>query len=1034
MAEFNEIGSGGVLASGAGQNRFVFFPAASGGVLADGTNTPSYTLAPRPSGGVSVAGSATVRAIYSIRASGGAACGGSGRAPQTHIITASGGVLCGGTSKPNVPTTVVASGGILVSGSGNESFMRHVRGSGGVLVSGASVVEQPIYHYPTSPIPSNQIQIGGGVENLTIKRFGSSTGGVVTGGSAKLVYRVSYLPTGNSNDEAPVTAGVRVGSQTVANLTFAIDFGFKWRVNTYITIDTTFLWNTGKLKQYWYRIIGKGKTNGCPPVDVNDPCCQKFIMNVHARTLDDLCRKLKERQWKWPIQSVQRFSIPAETAVQREEEAAGIKHDCNRTEVVDICKHSLCADFCVDIDAVDYWGSYTTSQVNAFHEYEMLGGAFVGGFADATFEKNLFKIRTTASGGVATSGAAEYISTGYTFTGTGGVVPGSTTIVKCSTFKFTGGEYPYETKATNPSSASQIQRQAGDVIWSLTGRAFKSDDLWSTSDLSYAGRSNMLILSRFNFAIPTGMRILGIQVFIERHATSAVRDLEVVLLSGGEVLTDNLANLDVNWPIALDSTVTYGGFGTTWREDEWDVADINSTTFGLGLRIQGLNNVSGVIARLDTIQVRIYYEDPVHQQVRVAGTIDMHASDYQYREPVGGIGLGGSALGGMRATYKVKTIGKGSVGPEFSSINMGGQYAKNLHYNDVSGGVEIGGDATSKSSYWAAEGEGEVVTGGSARIRSSNFHWQTEGDITLESLNTMRASYSYNTVGGVAIGGDYTNLKRLGAVSSGGVTTSGNAFVRSSAFFWSGTFGVSTSGEAEYRFSDFGTIETFIGFNTTAENMLVLFGTDSDNVAAIAAPTQTLTKCQCSGMPLTIPFNHNMFLNNKLAQFLKRNNIQVPTTGGLLYNRTNDSWQSNQHYRGFSPNNITKELWNIIYELQCTNLIGGQVIGENVWKLSTLIVLKDLVTLEEYDTRIVVGFLPDKVCKADEPFRANITVDTIQGFAVIDPNATVYQTLVYDDIGLFKNSYWIDNPNVIFKISQSGIIPNAPRYPLNISA
>jgi hypothetical protein len=544
----------------------------------------------------------------------------------------------------------------------------------------------------------------------------------------------------------------------------------------------------------------------------------------------------------------------------------------------------------------------------------------------------------------------------------------------------------------------------------------------------------MLVLSRFNFAIPTGMRVLGIQVFIERHATSAVRDLEVVLLSNGQVMTDNMANTDINWPIALDSTAVYGGFGTTWREDEWDVTDINDSTFGVGIRVQGQNNVSGVIARLDTAQIRIYYEDPDNQQVRVAGSIDMHASDYQYREPIGGIELGGSAMGGMRATYRVKTVGKGSVGPEFSSINMGGQYAKNIHYNDVSGGVEIRGAAIGKSSYWAAEGEGEAVTGGTARVRSSNFHWQSEGDVTMSSLNNMRASYSYNPAGGVSVGGDYTNLKRLGIVASGGVAMTGNAFVRSSAFFWSGTFGVTLGGSADYRFSDFGTIEIFMGFDTTAEDMLVLFGTDSDNVAAIAAPTQTLTKCQCAGMPLTIPFNHNMFLNNKLAQFLKRNNIQVPTTGGLLYNRTNDSWQSNQHYRGFSPNNVTKELWNIIYELQCTNLIGGQVIGENVWKLSTLIVLKDLVTLEEYDTRIVVGFLPDKVCKADEPFRANITVDTLQGFAVIDPNATVYQTLVYDDIGLFKNSYWVDNPNVIFKISQSGITPNAPRYPLNISA
>jgi len=1034
MPIYDETGSGGVLANGSGSVQSTLVPNLSGGVLAAGTHTLGITFAPPPSGGVLSNGSSIVAAIYTIGSSGGVRSGGSGSAPQTHTITTSGGVLAGGEAKPNKSgPVIIGSGGVIVDGSGSESFMRHVRGSGGVLVAGLARVEQPIYHYPTSPIPGNQIQIGGGIEDISITRFGSSTGGVTTGGSASLTYRVSYLPTGNSS-ESPVRGGVIPGSQTVANLTFSIDFGFKWRVNTYITLDTTFLWNTGRLKQYWYRIVGKGKTNGCPPVDVNDPCCQKFIMNVHARTLDDLCRKLKERQWKWPIQQVQRFSIPAENAVVAEEEAAGIKHDCNMTEVVDICKHALCADFCVDIDAVDYWGVYTTSQVNAFHAYEMTGGAFIGGAVDATYQRVLFTRSATATGGVVTSGEADYISTGYTFTGSGGVVPGSTTIVKCTNFSFVGGEYPYETNAINPSVASQVLRQSGDVIWSLTSRAFKSDDLWSTTDISYAGKSNMLILSRFNFSIPTGMRILGIEASIERHATSAVRDLEIFLVVNGQPITDNMANVDLNWPIALDSIAVYGGFGTTWRSDEWDIADINDTTFGLGVRVQGINNISGVIARLDTAQIRIYYEDPDHQQVRVSGNMDMRASDYQYREPAGGIELGGTAQGGMRATFKVKTTGKGIIGPEFSSINMGGQYAQNIHYNDATGGVETGGDALSKCSFWQMEGDGEVVTEGEARIRSSSFHWESVGDVTLESMNNMRASYIYNTAGGVTMGGDYQNLKRLSFLSSGGVATDGIAKVRSSAYYWTGTFGVSTSGEAEYRFSDLGTLESFLGFDTSVEDMLVLFGSDTDEIGTLTAPTQTLTKCQCAGMPLTIPFSHNMFLNNKLAQFLKRNNIQVPTTSGLLYNRTNDSWQSNQHYRGFSPNNITKELWNIIYELQCTNLIGGQVIGESVWKLSTLIVLKDLVTLEEYDTRIVVGFLPDKVCKADEPFRVKITLDTILESAVLDPNATVYQSLVYDDIGLFKNSYWVDNPNVVFQISQSGITPNAPRYPLNISA
>lgn len=1024
MAEFDETGDGGALAGGS----------AAVTVIYNNSAVPS---------GIEADGTATVTAIYSINTTGGLLAGGLASPPAEYSIDASGGMLAGGKASVSlIRPTIVASGGMLVGGTSPFEFIAGFTASGGMVAGGTATVTQPIYNYPNLPgVTPNQVVVGGAA-GLIIKHFINAGGGVATSGEAAIIVSYRYLPTGNSDDAPPDNAGVNVGYQNSLNPTIVradiiLDFGFSWRVNAYLTHDTTFLWNTGKLVQYWYRIIGKGKQNGCPPVDIHDPCCQRYILNIHASTIDDLCRKLQTRRWRWPIDTVRRFSTPFDRAAIAAGEAAGINYDCNDTVEVDVCKNALCADFCVDVDAVDYWGAYDVAQVNAFFNYAMSGDVSTGGIGEVTVVRNQFIITYTGSGGVVTSGDADYISSGYTFTGSEGVVVSGVAGVKSSAYTYVGGVYPYDTSNVDPTTATQFQSvDPNDVSWALTTRVFKSDNLYSICDVSYLQASAFLVANGFGFNIPTGLTIKGIEASIERHAVSVIRDLEVYLVVNNQIVSDNLANISVNWPVAVDSTVTYGDINNTWRDSsilgDWDVDDINDSTFGLAIRVKGFTNTSGVIASVDHIQLRIYYEDPVHQEARTGGVAKVVSSSYTYRDITGGVLISGSGISGMRASYRVKNIARGSVGPLFSSIDIGGQYEQNFHHEGV-GGVVVDGDGISKSSFWSDVASGGVETGGEAAIKSSNWHWQAIGGLTLTSGTNIvnRATYIYNASGEIEIGGDYHTFKRYTYIVSGGVTTGGFAGVKSTAYNWTGTNGITIGGEAEYQFGDFGTLVSYLGMSVTVEDLLILFGTD-DETDVLAVPDDTFTKCNCAGMPLTMPYSHNMFVNNKLSQFLKRNNIAVTSSGSMLYNRINDSWQINQHYRGFSANNTTKESWNIIHELVCTNVVGGEAIGENVWKLSSLIVLKDLVTLEEYDTRIVVAFLPDKVCKVDEQFRANISINTVLDFATMDPNATVYQTLVYDDIGLFKNSYWLDNPNIVFSVSQGGISPNAPRYPLNV--
>lgn len=61
--------------------------------------------------------------------------------------------------------------------------------------------------------------------------------------------------------------------------------------------------------------------------------------------------------------------------------------------------------------------------------------------------------------------------------------------------------------------------------------------------------------------------------------------------------------------------------------------------------------------------------------------------------------------------------------------------------------------------------------------------------------------------------------------------------------------------------------------------------------------------------------------------------------------------ECNLHYRGQSAESSTPESWDLVFELQCTDVVGGIGIGSNVWKLATQIIRKNLITRESFDTR-----------------------------------------------------------------------------------
>ena len=109
------------------------------------------------------------------------------------------------------------------------------------------------------------------------------------------------------------------------------------------------------------------------------------------------------------------------------------------------------------------------------------------------------------------------------------------------------------------------------------------------------------------------------------------------------------------------------------------------------------------------------------------------------------------------------------------------------------------------------------------------------------------------------------------------------------------------------------------------------------------------------------------------------------------------------------------------FNVQCTKNFGGIDIGRNIWTLGVEVTKKNMTTNLTLNTRICVGLLPDEICGANE-LKFSLDMDTQTGDTSVTPiTTTIYQSLIYDNIGLFKNSAWIIDPIVNFSVSQVGL-------------
>jgi hypothetical protein len=216
--------------------------------------------------------------------------------------------------------------------------------------------------------------------------------------------------------------GISLSGNASSDLKYVFYQPILWDTKNSLVIEKEFLWNSGPVEDFWWRVTGccrrlasndDGINGGCDNLPIGDNSCNlpsTFVMNVAASNLSDLCDTLRATKWMWPICEIQRFSKPVRSA-------SSSTDDCNELTIVeDYCLIPECFEFCLYTDGLSKCG-VTTEILDFYTLIKGYGGLTLSGKAESRIIWPIYY----GEGGITLSGSAEVKSSHYSFAGYGGI-------------------------------------------------------------------------------------------------------------------------------------------------------------------------------------------------------------------------------------------------------------------------------------------------------------------------------------------------------------------------------------------------------------------------------------------------------------------------------------------------------------------------------------------------------------------------------------------------------------------------------------
>jgi hypothetical protein len=293
----------------------------------------------------------------------------------------------------------------------------------------------------------------------------------------------------------------------------------------------------------------------------------------------------------------------------------------------------------------------------------------------------------------------------------------------------------------------------------------------------------------------------------------------------------------------------------------------------------------------------------------------------------------------------------------------------------------------------------------------SNFIYVASGGVsgsikTSGITEAQSSTWVYVSSGGIVAGNESVN------------SSPGNPFVKA---FGGSVFG----GNASYYSSYGGEFYVSAGAFVTTVSEGIKYGFEvSSQLIAIDNAISTLC---CGNLPATLFLNHEFNRFNRLSSFMHINGFSFERNLHMVYSKKKGLWANNLHYKGIGTTNDL-ETWDIISEFGCMDNLGGLKVSGSLLGLSFIVKNRNLRTLNDSYTRIVIGFNPEDVCSLDGSLDYAITLNTKNKVTEATMDTTI---IIHDGIGLFQNRSFVINPNIDFRVTTFSALSPVPN--LNLS-
>jgi hypothetical protein len=394
--------------------------------------------------------------------------------------------------------------------------------------------------------------------------------------------------------------------------------------------------------------------------------------------------------------------------------------------------------------------------------------------------------------------------------------------------------------------------------------------------------------------------------------------------------------------------------------------------------------------------------------------IQMKVVDY-IREhlPQGGLSLGGYSELDRRRIYE----------PPGSEVSVyGGAVSSFRPCFYPSGSVALSSRVKFALSHYEFPFVGTLAVGGFSRFVSPSWNYRFSGgfevDAPIDVLRTFSSTLQVEMSGSCVF---FVNRRFR---SSGSVEVLGViAGARSPSFNYSPSGSIFLEGGIDIQ--DLGTIIV----NSALVASVFDITSDINELeysSTLTISDQTISpSCGCGPIGLALPLSHNLGNSLILSNFLKSNASTLASSISMAYKSNDKSWRSVQHLSGRGRDGVSLEDWSVFFSLTCLT---------DIWQLAFLARAYNRLQDEDVCTKLILNMPADAIC-SDNKIATDIRVNINSGelvvakgkqISVVSPARPVAvktrgvsvtvdgifndYVIYYDNLGLFKDSYWSSVP------------------------